>query len=69
MKVPDEGEADIEADLTEHPHDLNKSELVRDAIRHLIEQPRLSSDVLAKVREGRAQVARDEDLVPLEDDP
>lgn len=68
VKVPDEMEAAIEAYLAEHPHYLNKSELVRDANRHLIAEPRLSADVLGKVRRGREQVERDEDLVPLHED-
>lgn len=68
VKVPDEMEADIETFLTEHPYYLNKSELVRDAIRHLIAAPELSAEVRSKVREGRAQVARGEDLRPLDDD-
>lgn len=68
VKVPDEMEADIEAYLSEHPHYLNKSELVRDAIRHMITEPQLSADVLGKVRRGREQAERDEDLVPLDED-
>lgn len=68
VKVPDGMEADIEAYLAEHPHYLNKSELVRDAIRHLLASPRLSPDVVRKVRQGRAQVASGEDLVPLDED-
>lgn len=67
VKVPDGMEADIEAFLAEHPHYLNKSEFVRDAIRHLLAEPKLSDDAVAQVREGRAQAARDEDLVPLDD--
>ncbi len=67
VKVPDEMEADIEAYLDEHPHYLNKSELVRDAIRHLITGHRLSPEVRAKVQEGRAQVARGEDVTSLDD--
>lgn len=67
VKVPDEMEADIEAFLAEHPHYLNKSELVRDAIRHLIAEPRLSPDVLAKVRAGREQIDRGDDAIPLDE--
>ncbi|QLH77041.1 hypothetical protein HZS55_06915 [Halosimplex rubrum] len=36
VKVPDEMEDDIEEFLERHPHYLNKSELVRDALRHVI---------------------------------
>lgn len=67
VKVPDEMEADIEAYLAEHPHYLNKSELVRDAIRHLIARHRLSPEVQAKVHEGREQVARGEDVTSLDE--
>lgn len=34
VKIPDEMEDDIEAYLDRNPHYLNKSELVRDALRH-----------------------------------
>lgn len=34
VKIPDEMEADIETYLERHPHYLNRSELVRDALRH-----------------------------------
>jgi Arc/MetJ-type ribon-helix-helix transcriptional regulator len=37
VKIPDEMEDDIEAFLERNPHYLNKSELVRDALRHVIE--------------------------------
>lgn len=67
VKVPDEMETEIEAYLAEHPYYLNKSELVRDAIRHLIAVPPLSSEVLAKVAEGRAQVARGDELPSLDE--
>ncbi|MFB6152422.1 MAG: ribbon-helix-helix domain-containing protein [Haloarculaceae archaeon] len=36
VKIPDEMEEDIESFLERNPHYLNKSELVRDALRHLI---------------------------------
>jgi Arc/MetJ-type ribon-helix-helix transcriptional regulator len=36
VKIPDEMEDDIEAFLERNPHYLNKSELVRDALRHTI---------------------------------
>lgn len=34
VKIPDEMEADIESYLDANPHFMNKSELVRDALRH-----------------------------------
>jgi len=37
VKIPDEMEEDIESFLERNPHYLNKSELVRDALRHRIE--------------------------------
>lgn len=37
VKIPDEMEDDIETFLERNPHYLNKSELVRDAVRHMIE--------------------------------
>jgi len=36
VKIPDEMEEDIESFLERNPHYLNKSELVRDALRHTI---------------------------------
>lgn len=36
VKVPDGMEEEIEAYLEEHPRYLNKSELVRDALRHVL---------------------------------
>lgn len=67
VKVPDPMDDDIEAYLEEHPHYLNKSELVRDALRHLLGTPALSPDVARQVREGRAQVRDGEDLLNLDD--
>lgn len=67
VKIPDEMEEDLEAYLEDHPHYLNKSELVRDALRHLVGERRLSAAVERKVQAGRRQVAEGEDLVPLDD--
>lgn len=36
VKIPDEMEDDIESFLERNPHYLNKSELVRDALRHVM---------------------------------
>ena len=66
VKVPDEMEEDIEAFLEDHPHYLNKSELVRDALRHLIETPPLSPRTLEDDRVARRQID-DGDVVPLDD--
>jgi Arc/MetJ-type ribon-helix-helix transcriptional regulator len=66
VKVPEEMEGDIEAYLDDHPHYLNKSELVRDAVRHLIEEPRLSDWAQEDVRISREQIDAG-NTVPLED--
>jgi len=66
VKVPDEMDDDLEAFLEDHPHYLNKSELVRDALRHLLEQPRLSERTLEDDRVSRQQI-QDENVVALED--
>lgn len=66
VKVPDEMDEDIEAFLEDHPHYLNKSELVRDALRHLIETPRLSDRTLEDDRVSRRQIT-DGNVVPLDD--
>lgn len=66
VKVPDEMDDDLEAFLEDHPHYLNKSELVRDALRHLIETPRLSDRTLADDRVSREQIENG-DVVALED--
>lgn len=67
VKIPDEMDEDLERFLQDHPHYLNKSELVRDAVRHLLGTPRLSPAVRRRVEEGRAQVRRGDDLVGLDE--
>lgn len=66
VKVPDEMDDDLEAFLQEHPHYLNKSELVRDALRHMMETPRLSDRTTADDRVSREQIDAG-DVVPLDD--
>ena len=66
VKVPDEMDDDLEAFLADHPHYLNKSELVRDALRHLIETPSLSDRTLADDRVSREQIETG-NVVALED--
>lgn len=66
VKVPDEMDEDIDAFLEQHPHYLNKSELVRDAVRHLIEEPRLSDQAREDIRVSREQI-EDGDVVAIED--
>jgi len=55
VKIPDEMDDDLREYLEEHPHYLNKSELVRDAIRHLIESRGLSDRAREDVRVSREQ--------------
>lgn len=66
VKVPDEMDDDIQEFLEEHPHYLNKSELVRDAVRHLIESQRLSERAREDIRVSRAQID-DGQTVALDD--
>jgi len=56
VKIPDEMETDIQEFLEEHPHYLNKSELVRDAVRHLIEPPQLSEQAREDGRASREEI-------------
>lgn len=55
VKVPAAMDEDLEAYLAEHPHYLSKSELVRDALRHLL------SDGPAP---SRTMTGRDQDAGP-----
>jgi len=56
VKIPDEMEDDLQAYLEANPHYLNKSELVRDAIRHLIESGGLSERATEDIRVSREQI-------------
>lgn len=59
MNISEGIDARITAFLESHPHYLNKSEMVRDAIRHLIEEEsRLRVETLLVIEEGKEQVAR-----------
>lgn len=60
VKVPDEMDDDIEAYLDAHPHYMNKSELVRDALRHLLNEPPLAEWVNEDIKTSREQIERDE---------
>ena len=52
-------EAKINDFLESHPYYMNKSEMVRDAIRHLIEdENRLSMETLKTIEEGKSQVEK-----------
>lgn len=66
VKIPDEMADDLEAFLEEHPHYLNRSELVRDALRHMIESPTLSERAREDIRVSREQIEAGK-TVPLDD--
>jgi Arc/MetJ-type ribon-helix-helix transcriptional regulator len=66
VKVPDEMEDDIEAYLDAHPHYMNRSELVRDALRHLLADPPLADWVHDDIETAREQIERGE-TVSLDD--
>jgi len=66
VEVPDEMEEDIELFLETNPHYIDKNELVRDAVRHLIDRPRLSEQTLEDDRVSRQQI-KDGNVVPTED--
>jgi len=66
VKIPDEMEDDLQFYLEEHPHYLNKSELVRDAVRHLIESSGLSDRALEDIKTSREQIEAGQ-TVRLED--
>jgi len=55
VKIPDEMDDDLREYLEEHPHYLNKSELVRDALRHLIESRGLSDQAREDIQVSREQ--------------
>jgi len=57
VKIPKRMEGEIELFLKNHPYYLNKSELVRDAIRHILTEKRqLSKETLKVIEEGKKEV-------------
>lgn len=66
VKIPDEMEDDLDAYLEDNPHYLNRSELARDALRHMIEEPRLSTASLRRVEQSERDFEHG-DSVPLEE--
>jgi len=57
VKISKGMEAKIKNFLNSHPYYMNKSEMIRDAIRHLIEsENRLSTETLKVIDEGKKQV-------------
>lgn len=66
VKIPDEMEEDIETFLEDNSYYLNKSELARDALRHLLSESRLSERTLEDDRVFRRQI-EDGEVVSLDD--
>jgi len=61
VKVPNRMKREIDRFLETHPYYLNKSELVRDALRHIMhEEEKLSAETLKVIEEGKEQVEKDE---------
>ena len=59
VKISEGMETKINDFLDIHPYYMNKSEMVRDAIRHLIEdESRLSKETLKVIENGKDQVER-----------
>ena len=57
MKISKGMDTKINDFLELHPYYMNKSEMVRDAIRHLIEEEsRLSAETMKIIEEGKKQV-------------
>lgn len=65
LKIPEEMEDDLDAYLEDNPYYLNRSELARDALRHMLEQPRLSAASLRRVEQSEEDFENDE-FVALE---
>jgi Arc/MetJ-type ribon-helix-helix transcriptional regulator len=66
VKIPDEMEEDLQDFLEENPHYLNKSEAVRDALRHLLNSQQLADWAREDVDVSRDQIAAGE-TVALDD--
>ncbi|QLH80236.1 ribbon-helix-helix domain-containing protein [Halosimplex pelagicum] len=66
VKIPDEMDDDLKEFLEEHPHYLNKSELVRDALRHLMDSQQLADWARDDIRVSREQIDEGE-TVALDD--
>ena len=63
VKIPIAMKDEIENFLQVYPYYLNKSELVRDALRHLMgEEQRLSKETLRVIEKGKKQVEKGEGL-------
>jgi Arc/MetJ-type ribon-helix-helix transcriptional regulator len=61
VKIPNEMEDEINKFLESHPYYMNKSELVRDALRHIMYEERtLSEKTLKVIEKGKEQIKKDE---------
>lgn len=62
VKLPEGLEREVDEFLREHPRYMNKSEFVRDAIRHLMEETpvTLSEETLEVIERGKDQVESEE---------
>ena len=57
VKISKGMDAKIKIFLKNHPYYMNKSEMIRDAIRHLIEsENRLSTETLKVIDAGKKQI-------------
>ena len=53
-------EDEINKFLESHPYYMNKSELVRDALRHIMyEERKLSEETLEVIEKGKEQIEKD----------
>lgn len=66
VKIPEGMEEDLQEFLEENPHYLNKSEAVRDALRHLLNSQQLSDWAREDVRVSRGQI-EDGETVALDE--
>jgi len=63
VKIPKRMEGEIELFLKNHPYYLNKSELVRDAIRHILTEKRqLSKETLRVIQAGNRDIKENKGL-------
>lgn len=61
VKIPNDMEDEINKFLDSHPYYMNKSELVRDALRHIMyEERKLSEETLEVIEKGKEQIERNE---------
>jgi len=61
VKITQRMDEGIDNFLESHPYYMNKSEMVRDAIRHLIEdESKLSTETIRVIEKGKDQVERGE---------